>query len=603
MARRSERPTRFRWHVVPKWEPVLIDEGRLPLDRWRRQGLLTVVKDVPHRFVCRVELPQGAVFVKQYRRRGVWARLRQRLAPTPARREWRNLRRLAQLGVPTAEPLGWIEQLHGRWITDSILVTRAIESSFSLEEFLRQLLVDIGDPSRARLLRRVVVEFARLLAGLHRAGGVDPDLHLGNVLVVFDQPPPAGNPAGPLHREGQSGASSPSNVPLDYPPGQLCHQWLSAECSPRVVLIDVRKMRFARCGPVSWRQARRNLVALHASTFDRLPLRCRLLFWREYARGAQGVVPEDRRSALYRLWHDTVRDARRLALYYDRRSGRDDGRIVTVSPEQIALIFSGPFLAPAGSGRTGAQEQQLAELLASHRCTAISAGEETGEIIAEQHCAAGNTLQWTCVELGTSAREQDQLLDGLRRRWLAALALYRRRIACPRPVLFALTRSGRPNKARRWHMAHMALEFPPNASSLERFIDNGTGCHEHHWQAAVGGCATALGAFWGRLTLWAVGLTRVSLDDFLVQWHGRPGPTGSVLAVYLAGFDGVQIARQPEQRVEIDQLAQLAIAARSHPSVSRTICLRFLKSYLRTTRQSARHWKHWWRRIARRIER
>src|SRR5439155_24951881 len=65
------------WWVRADWQEVLIGPDGLRLDEWRREGRLNVIKAGPLRVVYRVDLPQGAVFVKHFLVPGLGAKLRQ----------------------------------------------------------------------------------------------------------------------------------------------------------------------------------------------------------------------------------------------------------------------------------------------------------------------------------------------------------------------------------------------------------------------------------------------------------------------------------------------------------------------------------------------
>src|SRR5262245_8251452 len=54
------------WWVRAEWQEALLGPKGLRLDEWRREGRLQVIKTGPVRIVYRVELEQGAVFIKHY---------------------------------------------------------------------------------------------------------------------------------------------------------------------------------------------------------------------------------------------------------------------------------------------------------------------------------------------------------------------------------------------------------------------------------------------------------------------------------------------------------------------------------------------------------
>src|SRR5215210_2248263 len=54
------------WWVRPGWRSVLLGPAGLRLEEWRRQGRLTTVKTGPHRVVYRIDLDEGAVYIKHF---------------------------------------------------------------------------------------------------------------------------------------------------------------------------------------------------------------------------------------------------------------------------------------------------------------------------------------------------------------------------------------------------------------------------------------------------------------------------------------------------------------------------------------------------------
>ncbi len=97
------------------------------------------------------------------------ARIKHWLGLSPARREWRALRRLRAAGVPVPEPLARATLPDGA----VVIVTHCVEG-----RALAQAL-----PSAAKSRRALLVALGGAVARLHAAGFVHGDLHHGNVLV------------------------------------------------------------------------------------------------------------------------------------------------------------------------------------------------------------------------------------------------------------------------------------------------------------------------------------------------------------------------------------------------------------------------------------
>lgn len=137
-----------------------------------------------------VPLGNGQCFLKLYTYDAWYLRLRARLFPSRARREFRVLQELARRGIPTVEPVACGEQDEGPWRLASFLATVYRDEATTLEARLD------GEPSRTErdeLLARV----ARAVHEMHEAGfshgtlfprnlmvGQDPD----HPVLVFDAP-------------------------------------------------------------------------------------------------------------------------------------------------------------------------------------------------------------------------------------------------------------------------------------------------------------------------------------------------------------------------------------------------------------------------------
>ncbi len=618
MARQGKRPIRHRLQVAPGWDSVLLENDELPLAQWQREGRVAVVKDSPHRLVFRVQLPQAAIYVKRYRRRSLWDRLRQRWAITPARREWLNLRKLAELGIPTVEPLAWIEERLGPWTFDSLLITRAAQGAVPLEQYMDEHLAQLAPEKQNEQMRTLAVHLGRLVAALHRAGALEPDLHLGNVLVVphkasvdnsatlprLPDPTPEGDrvtgqqPASHSAEKDHSARNRHEQQAGSQPVGQSSFHDTFAHL--RLVLVDVRKLRLSGNGPLPWHQARRNLVALHAATFDRVSLRVRMQFWRTYAASTGGIVPRNRRKTLSRLWYNTLSYARRLAMRHDRRLHRQDGRIIREGNHGVVLVFYGPPFQEQCETRT---RQMVIRLLAEHPCTAASGRQAIGEQSCPSNGSVIGPLRWTCASLVPSTAESRRLLERFHRQWLSGMVLRHRRIPGPQPVLLAVSRNCGQQESSQWHAVHLAAMFPGGGSPLDRFLQGAMQYDDAGRWALTALGAVALGQLVGRLHLWAVFSDHWNLERFLID--ASPGNDGArpTVRVCVGSFERLRAAGAMSQGDKIEQLAPLAEAASRHPAVTRTMCLRFLRSYLRTTQEGSFRWKTWWRAVARSMQR
>jgi len=137
-------------------------EGRLTLPARK-------LKENRVRTVWRLEVPgRGALLVKHYRYLRLWDRIRYRFLKDKAEREWSNLRRLREAGIPVPAPVTWGIVKRGE--------------AFFAEEF-----IEAGAPWPERAGERLVRFLARTVRDLHRVRFLHRDLHVGNVLVAGEK--------------------------------------------------------------------------------------------------------------------------------------------------------------------------------------------------------------------------------------------------------------------------------------------------------------------------------------------------------------------------------------------------------------------------------
>ena len=102
-----------------------------------------------------------------------WHDLLRGRARSPGQREFDNLRRLAQAGIPVPRPLGW-----GRSGKVSLVLMERVEHTQTLRQHLEQIEGHVA-PERLETL-------AQLVARLHRAGWYHRDLYLEHVVLRPD---------------------------------------------------------------------------------------------------------------------------------------------------------------------------------------------------------------------------------------------------------------------------------------------------------------------------------------------------------------------------------------------------------------------------------
>lgn len=293
------------WHVAPG--------ASVPaLAAWRTAGLAKVVKQNLQRTIERVELPGGAVFVKQCRANTPRSWLREVVRPAKARLEFENAVALARLGIDVVAPIAW-GKAPGIWPSTSVLVTREQPHAMPLPDLLDTVLHTLP-PCEARAVRRQIArELAQFLAKMHDAGVAHPDPHPGNLLV-------------------------------ELPPTRI----------PKFVLIDVHAVRFGP--PLTAAETLANLTLLNRFFQLRATRADRLRFWRVYAmhRTTCNVSPRELEAATlrsnHRFWANRVgryvvnnREFRRIPGGYATANGpfsRDAKRSATTA--RINELFFNP---------------------------------------------------------------------------------------------------------------------------------------------------------------------------------------------------------------------------------------------------------------------
>lgn len=174
------------WQVNAGLVESLLDAGGLKLDAWRQEGRLEVVKDGLHRSVYRLQLPEGGFYIKHYRINDWRALARNLLRPCKAILEVNARTKVAAAGIETFDTIA-VGCTRKRGIAlDSFLVTRAIDGTQTLHEFILNGSGSSQAPFPFR--RNLACRLGELTAQLHRAGLVHQDYHPGNILIRLDEP-------------------------------------------------------------------------------------------------------------------------------------------------------------------------------------------------------------------------------------------------------------------------------------------------------------------------------------------------------------------------------------------------------------------------------
>lgn len=135
-----------------------------------------VLKSGGARRVWTLDSPIGLLLVKDYHTKGGFERLREILCGSRARREWVRLRRFEEGGVPVPPPVLWAERQDSKSSPRRVVITRFMENSSTLDEFLQS-------PNRSQQGWKIARKAGEALARMHAIGARHDDLHAGNLLV------------------------------------------------------------------------------------------------------------------------------------------------------------------------------------------------------------------------------------------------------------------------------------------------------------------------------------------------------------------------------------------------------------------------------------
>ncbi|MBI3410686.1 MAG: phosphotransferase [Planctomycetes bacterium] len=105
--------------------------------------------------------------------------------PTPALRSWALGQGFRERGLPTARPLAILHRRRHGLLYEGYLLTEKIENAQELRDFARDL-KDIPTDCRRHVLRRQIVQVARVVRELHRRCLAHRDLKAANILVSRD---------------------------------------------------------------------------------------------------------------------------------------------------------------------------------------------------------------------------------------------------------------------------------------------------------------------------------------------------------------------------------------------------------------------------------
>ncbi len=171
--------------------------------------------------------------------------------------------------------------------------------------------------------------------------------------------------------------------------------------------------------------------------------------------------------------------------------------------------------------------------------------------------------------------------------WKKAEFLLSRNIATPRPLLAC--------RAHGWKASNtsfLATEWIGSAENLHLFGWRIAARPSDARLCVAARCAEALGRLLGRMHASGWAHRDLKAANLLVVEQGCD------VIVYLVDLDGLQPGEQVRFQRRARDLARLAVGLAAHPWITRSICRRFLRAYLREFPGECLNWKPLWRAIA-----
>jgi tRNA A-37 threonylcarbamoyl transferase component Bud32 len=531
------------------------------VDQIQAAAGVETVKTGPHRTVYRLILDGGVFYLKHFRAADLRALLQNLIRPSKAAREFEAARRVAQLGLPTFEPVALGRVKRGGIVRDSFLISREIPAARPLDRFVLDELATTTKSLTPRAARswqsevrqKLAVSMGELAARLHQAAVDHADFHAANVLI---------------------------HVGVDR--------------SPELWLIDLHRVRFRRA--LTWQQRFENLARLHQFFAGKSSRTDRLRFYRAYGRSwrlqaavSTGSRDTDEYSEIAdlestlsagavlgwvradRAWRRGNRHVRKL----DCAAARCRG-LATLDSQWLRTVRDDPERLFRENSRRWHKQS------AKHRVAEIRLPLESAAPIN-----AGQSAFLKCIEQPAGWRRWLNLFrdSAVRRCWELGHALLRRGIDTPRPLLF-VERRGAPSRL------YLMTETIPNSLSVAEFMnDVWPAMSPDERRGWVASHARQLARQVRRLHEAGFDHRDLKFANLLVA-DERADPR-----IWLLDLDGVRVWRSVPRRRAVQNLARINVSALVVDMASCADRLRFLKNYLGDKFHS--EWKWWWQSIAR----
>ncbi|MFO0888684.1 MAG: lipopolysaccharide kinase InaA family protein [Isosphaeraceae bacterium] len=564
-ARRMFKPPDWQWAQTGDvgwwfrgdWRDRLISADGLRLDQWRAEGCLTTVKSGPHRVVYRVDLPEGALYIKHYLVPDYRAMFRQWFRRGKGRNEGKRSELLASIGVPTIYPVALGERRKRKFLFENYLVTCEIPGTLPLDEFLEDHLAGLPEPSRSRTRQRVATSLAALTARLHDAGITHIDYHPGNILVR-----------------------------------------LGDDQQPELTMIDLDALRQDR--RFTWAKARRNLALLNHYFWLRSSRTDRHRFLTAYlrnrsqeppdARGFGRAIEEATRAWAERLWSRWGRRCRSTNKYFRRVEGPHSWAVAArdLDPLEVEAFLRDPdepFRRPGTVLLKNSRTSTVAE-------ATMRVGGEPTRVIYKRF----NRKKWIDPWLNLFRPSRAW------RSWQAAHHLASRAIPTPRNLAYVARKRPFWSKPLSWFLPHetyLVTLRQENAITLTDYVRTVLpDLPADERQTRLRRLNLSLARLLRSLHERSLSHRDLKAANILVHLDATD-PDEQLSLIDLAG---VRLMTPVPDARRFQNLARLSVSLGDVPGRTRTETLRFLRAYLTWGLSPLSGWKDVWRATARAIE-
>jgi tRNA A-37 threonylcarbamoyl transferase component Bud32 len=545
------------WWLRGDWAGDLLSDAGLRLEEWRAEGCLSTVKSGPHRVVYRVDLPEGALFIKHYLVPDYRAMFRQWFRRGKGRNEGKRSELLASIGVPTIYPIALGERRKRKFLFENYLITCEVPGTLPLDEFLEDRLDDLPEPLRSRTRQRVARALAILTARLHDAGLTHIDFHPGNVLIR-----------------------------------------LGADNQPELTMIDLDALRQQK--RLSWAEALHNLALLDHYFWLRSSRTDRHRFLSAYLEHRSGKPPDARRFGqaiedatrawAERLWRRWGRRCRSTNKYFQMSQESRSWALAArdLDPAEVRALLRDPdepFRRPGSLILKNSRTSTVAE-------ATMKVGGEPTRVIYKRF----NRKKWI-----------DPWLNLLRpsrawRSWQAAHHLASRGLPTPRNLAFLARKRPFWSAPLTWFLPHetyLVTIRQDNVTTLAEYVRNVLpGLPGGEQTAQVRRLCLGLARLLRSLHERSLSHRDLKASNILV--HLDAGDRDELLS--LIDLAGVRLITPVPSSRRYQNLARLSVSLDGVAGRTRTETLRFLRAYLPWGLSPLSRWKDVWRSTTRAIE-